>query len=55
MPAGIVIAVLLTSMFVADFVQIEDLPKIVGDLSSGQQSWENVINNYPSFDQQETG
>jgi len=36
------------------FVQIEDLPTIVSDLSSGQQSWENVVNNYPAFDQQET-
>lgn len=34
---------------------IEDLPKLVGDLSSGEQSWENVFNNYPAFEQQETG
>jgi len=36
-------------------VQIEELPKIVSDLSGGLQSWENVVNNYPAFEQQETG
>jgi len=42
-------------MSVRCYVQIDDLPQIVSDLSSGQQSWENVVNNYPAFEQQETG
>lgn len=33
---------------------LEDLPKIVCDLSNGDNSWEDVMKKYPAFDQQET-
>lgn len=35
-------------------VEIEELPRLVSDLSSGRKQWNEVVNNYPSFQQQET-
>ncbi|XP_067650502.1 glycine--tRNA ligase-like isoform X1 [Haliotis asinina] len=32
---------------------IEELPEIVRDLAVGRRTWENVLNNYPLFEQQE--
>jgi len=34
--------------------EVDELPPIVSDLSCGRRTWNDVINNYPSFNQQET-
>ncbi|KAI0226685.1 Glycine--tRNA ligase [Lamellibrachia satsuma] len=34
--------------------EITELPKIVSDLSNGKRTWEDVLNNYPLFEQQES-
>ncbi|XP_056008282.1 LOW QUALITY PROTEIN: glycine--tRNA ligase-like [Ostrea edulis] len=33
---------------------LEEIPLIVKSLSTGQRTWEDVLNNYPLFEQQET-
>lgn len=35
------------------FYQLEEIPLIVKALSIGQRTWEDVLNNYPLFEQQE--
>lgn len=32
---------------------LDELPEIVRDLSNGRRTWEDVLNNYPIFEQQE--
>ncbi|KAK2185863.1 hypothetical protein NP493_220g00040 [Ridgeia piscesae] len=34
--------------------EVTELPKIVSDLSNGKRTWEDVLNNYPLFEQQES-
>lgn len=34
--------------------QVTELPEIVKDLADGRRTWEDVLNNYPLFEQQET-
>ena len=33
--------------------QLEEIPLIVKDLSVGVRTWEDVLNNYPIFEQQD--
>ncbi|CAL1543894.1 unnamed protein product [Lymnaea stagnalis] len=33
---------------------VSDLPQIVKDLADGRRTWEDVLNNYPVFEQQES-
>merc|ERR1712038_872739 len=33
---------------------VEELPIIVKDLANGKRTWEDVLNNYPTFEQQES-
>lgn len=35
------------------YYQLEEIPLIVKALSIGQRTWEDVLNNYPLFEQQE--
>lgn len=34
-------------------LQVEELPKMVQDLSIGRRTWDDILNNYPLFEQQE--
>ena len=34
--------------------QVDELPQIVSDLASNRRSWEDVLGQYPVFEQQET-
>jgi len=36
-------------------VDIEQLPQLVSDLAQGRKEWHDVINCFPSFEQQQTG
>jgi len=34
--------------------EVDELPKLVADLAAGRRRWEDVLKNYPAFEQQET-
>ena len=34
-------------------LQVSELPELVKSLADGRRTWEDVLNNYPLFEQQE--